>query len=317
VSPARSGGTVTAVSWNMEKGAHWEEGTAWLKAQNPDIVFQQEAQPEQARLQADRLGMDVYVADHRDDPRPFTPHRTAIFLKRGGRLAFDAEHPQTWAPWIPPANITVRFRDPDGALSPRRLSCVSGHGCYWNPDYRLTEAQWHSTLAKPGWLALCFADWNSPRLGELPDGWWEEFEDVAYVANRTYIDADGRRSTDDRADRAMLGGGYIELARYAAKHLDQPEAMRPTTGYRRRPGRPSLPPYTIDRGYCVPEVAPALLRFTVCADPDLRRISDHCPQKAEFDADTLRAIMHCPTALYRPDGGDRVAECLEGPEVSP
>jgi len=285
--------TITALNWNLEKGINWEQGAAWIGEQDPDILFQQEVQPGQLSDQAERVGMDGYIAVR----RPGSNNDNAIFLKRGGPLVFVEEYAQDWAPWHAPANIAVKFRDANGTLSPRQISCVSGHACYWNPEYRLTEAKWCSTLAKPGWLAIHFWDWNSYRIGE--GGPWEGYDDHAFVANRTY-DEGGRRHTDDRPDREMLTTGYVEMARHAAQHLDQPDAMNASSGYREHPGRPPGPRYCIDRGYLSAELAPALTGFTVCDTPHLRQLSDHLPLRAEFDATALRAVLHRPAAMYQP-----------------
>ncbi|WP_411145871.1 hypothetical protein [Streptomyces sp. x-80] len=285
--------TITAVNWNVEKGLNWEEATDWIRGQAPDILFQQEVQPGQLDVQCERLGMDGYLAVH----RPGSTNDNAIFLKPDGPLAFDEEYQQNWAPWHAPANIAIRLRDRDGSLSPRPISCVSGHACYWSADHRLTEAQWCSTLAKPGWLAIHFWDWNSYRIGE--GGPWEGYEDHAFVANRTYFD-NGRRHTDDRPDREMLAAGYIEMARHAADHLGQTGAMNASSGYRDHPGRPPGTRYCIDRGYLSAELAPALTRFTVCDTPELRRMSDHLPLRTELDVAALRTILHRPTAMYLP-----------------
>lgn len=285
--------TITALNWNLEKGINWEQGADWIREQAPDILFQQEVQPGQFGDQAERLGMTGYIAV----PLPGSKNDNAIFLKRGGPLAFVEEYPQEWAPWHSPANIAVKFRDDDGILSPRQISCVSGHACYWNAEYRLAEAKWCSTLAKPGWLAIHFWDWNSYRIGE--GGSWEGYEDHAFVANRTYFEG-GRRHTDDQPDRELLAAGYVEMARHAARHLDQPDAMKASSGYRDHPGRPPGTRYCIDRGYLSAELAPALTSFTVCDTPHLRRLSDHLPLRAEFDAAELRTVLHRPAAMYRP-----------------
>ncbi|MET9861933.1 hypothetical protein ABZY93_21950 [Streptomyces smyrnaeus] len=277
---------ITAISWNVEHGRAIDQAAAWVRQQEADIYFAQEVQPGQCDLLADLLDMDGYTAAH----RPGSTHSTAIFLKRGGPLAHGETHSQQWwAPWHAPANVTVRVRDTDGTLSPRQISCVSGHACYWSSTNRLIEAEWCATLAKPAWLAMHFWDWNSPRAGE--DRPWGGYEDRAYVAARTYYEG-GERRTDDRPDRQMLAAGYVEMARHAAQHLDQPEAMRPSSGYRKHAGRPDVPPYTIDRGYMSAELAPTLVSYTVCDTPELRRLSDHLPLRAVFSTAKLRSILH-------------------------
>ncbi|REK91104.1 hypothetical protein DY245_06560 [Streptomyces inhibens] len=284
--------TVKMLNWNVEKGVNPQLAVAWMAKQNADLICQQEVQPGQLGSLADHLGMDGYGATI----RPGSTNDNAIFVKKDGPLVFAEEYAHHWAPWHAPANITVRLRNLDGSLSPRHISCVSGHACYWSADIRRTEAQWCSTLAKPGWLAVHFWDWNSYRAGEGSP--WEGYTDHAFVTNRTYFEG-GRRHTDDRPDRELTAAKYIEMGRYAAAHLDQPDAMGPTAGYRKHHGRPTTL-CCVDRGYLSPELAPALVRFTVCDTPHLRRISDHLPLLAEYSFDTLQDILHRRIEVYRP-----------------
>lgn len=286
--------SITALAYNVEKGVNQGPATAWIRGLKPDIFFMQEVQLGQLNRLVDLLGMDGYAAAH----RPRRNNSTAIFLKRGGPLTFVEEFAQEWAPWQAPANITVKLTDPDGTVSPRHISCVSGHASYFSAEMRLIEAQWCTTLAKPGWLSLHFWDWNSYRAGTVVN--WERYEDRAFFAARTYPEG-GRRRTDDRPDRELTAAGYVEMARWAADHLDQPDAMDASTGYRPHPGRPDDEPrHCIDRGYLSAELAPALTCFTVCDTPALREMSDHLPLVAKFDYDTLRAILHKPAQSYEP-----------------
>jgi hypothetical protein len=286
--------SVTALAYNVEKGVNEGPATAWIREQEPDIFFMQEVQPGQLGRLSGLLGMDGYVAAL----RPGSNNDNAIFLRRGGPLTFVEEFGQEWAPWHAPANVTVKMTDPDGTVSPRQISCVSGHASYFSSEMRLVEAQWCTTLAKPGWLSIHFWDWNSYRAGTEID--WERYADRAFFAARTYQEG-GRRLTDDRPDRELSAAGYIEMARWAADHRGQPKAMIASSGYRPHPGRPDeAPRYCIDRRYMSPELAPALTSFTVCDTPELRRISDHLPLPATFDRDALRAILHQPAQSYEP-----------------
>lgn len=286
-------GTVTALNWNVEKGINSEAAARWVREQRPDLFFQQEVQPDQLTRLSDLLDMDGYIAV----PRPGSSNDNAVFVRRSGPLVCTEEYPQAWAPWHAPANIAIRLREADGTLSPRQISAVSMHTCYWDPKHRETEARWCSTLAKPGWLAMLFGDWNSYRVGT--DIRWDEYTDRAFVANRTYAH-NGRRHTDVRPDRELLAAGYIEMARHAAEHLDQPEALAPTSGYRGHPGRPSGHRYAIDRGYLSAELAPTLTGYALCDTPQLRNLSDHLPLRATFDLARLREVLHVTPAMYRP-----------------
>lgn len=287
---------VVAVSWNVEKGKNLHEAAAWVRSQKPDVFFMQELQPGQGEIITELTGMTGCIAA----PTAQSNNDNAVFLRAGGPLVFDEEFAHPWAPWHAPANLAARLRAEDGTLSPRRIALVSAHLCYWSPQIRLAEAQWMSTLSKAGWLAMVFADWNSYRRGE--GGPWEGYQDAAFVANRTYLTDTGQRRTDDRPDREITAAGYVEMARHAADHLGQPDAMRPSSGYRDHPGRPSdLPPYCIDRGYVTAELVPALAAFEVCDTPTLREISDHLPQRATYDTAVLREILHHPARVYEPN----------------
>jgi hypothetical protein len=198
---------VVAVSWNVEKGANLPAAAAWLHEVGPDVFFMQELQSGQGEIITELTGMTGHVAA----PTAKSSNFTAVFLRPGGPLVFDEEYPHPEALWLSPANITVRLRGSDGVLSPRRISLVSAHLCYCSTGIRLLEAQWMTTLAKPGWLAMVFGDWNSYRTGE--GGPWDGYADKAFVANRTRRAPDGSRVSDDEPDRAMTDAGYVELAR--------------------------------------------------------------------------------------------------------
>jgi exonuclease III len=285
---------VTALAYNIEKGVNLEPATNWVVQQRPDIFFMQEVQPGQLDTLTRLLDMDGYLAVH----RPGSTNDNAIFLRRGGPLTFTEEYPQGWAPWHAPANIAVKMTDPDGTVSPRQISCVSGHASYFSSAMRLVEAQWCTTLAKPDWLTVLLYDWNSYRAGTTIE--WEQYEDRAFFAARTYFEG-RQRLTDDRPDRELTAAGYIEMARWAAEHRDQPEAMIASSGFRPHPGRPrNAPRHCVDRGYMSAELAPALTSFTVCDTEQLRQMSDHLPLLARFDRDALRTILHKPARPYEP-----------------
>ncbi|MEV0263008.1 hypothetical protein AB0I49_16935 [Streptomyces sp. NPDC050617] len=291
--------SITLLDWNVEGGIHWEEAASWMAAQRPDVVFRQELRIRYAQAEARRLGMMCHLGISRANMDRDNPKENAVFLRGDGPLDFFAEHPQSWAPWYAPAHVTVKTRDRDGTLSPRKMALVSGHACHWSPLHRLVEAQWCSTLAQYGQLAIQWWDWNSYREGERDSASWEGYEDHAYVANRTYLQG-GQRITDDRPDRELRAAGYVEIARFAAEHRGQPEALRPASGYRERPGRPAGRRYCVDRGYLTAELAPAIVSAEVCDTPRLRQISDHLPHLARLDYDTVRDILHRSSPAYQP-----------------
>lgn len=298
--------TLTIVSWNVAQGKHALAAAELVASWNPDVFCQQEVQPDQVGELADVLGMDAYPAA----PTKGSRNNNVIFLKRDGPLAFDEDHPQGWAAWHAPANITVRYRDPDGKLSPRTLSLVCEHSCYWSAAIRLREAEWYHTLAKPGWMTIGIGDYNSYRKGSGPTTEeWEQYTDRAFYANRTYVTADGIRRSDDRPDREMLDAGYSELARVAVERLgvSPKKAMKPASGYRQWPGRPPNTAHGVDRGYHTSNLDDALKGFTVRVTKKTRRMSDHSPLIARYRAARIRALMFTPQGVALPSGHCRPA----------
>jgi hypothetical protein len=292
---------VKLLSWNLDRGDRWEEGTDWMFSQQPDVVFQQAVRPKDLKADALRLGMTGYTAT----PKSGSGVDSAVFLPARGPFAFEAEYPQSWAPWHAPTHITVQLREANGTPCPRPVSLVAGHACNWSAEVRQMEAQWCSTLAGPGDLTIHFWDWESYREGEGEGS--GGCEDLAYAANRTYLEG-GRRTADDRPDRELTAAGYVEMGRYAAEHLARPDAVRLTAD---RSEPESSPPrrFCVDRGYLSAELAPALVRFEVCDTPQLRRISEHLPLVALLDYDTLRDTLRQPARLHRP------SSVLGGPAV--
>ncbi|QCX77845.1 hypothetical protein C9F11_21065 [Streptomyces sp. YIM 121038] len=276
---------VKIINWNVEHWSRWQDAADWVRSQEPDLFFAQEVQAEQLDKISKRLGMEGYLAAQVGR----SPNENAIFVRPNGPFLFHEEHFQTWAPWHAPANITVWHRGPDGIVGQHPISLVSIHTCYWSADVRLIEAHWCSTLAKPGWLAVIFGDWNSVRTDTTIN--WRHVGDAAYYANRTYLQ-DGKRHTDDRPDREMLAAGYLDLARYAAERGEL-EALAPTAGYG-RPKHLQGGEQAIDRGYASRLIAEALTGYEVCKSDELERISDHRPEIALFDQDKLQSATNRP-----------------------
>lgn len=279
---------IRLLSWNVRKGTYVKQACAWIGERMPDVVMWQEFQrADRARIE-DWLGMEAHLAP----PLPGSSNDNAILLRPGGPLAVTAEYEHRWAPWHAPANIEVRLHGADGILSRRGLCLVSKHDCYWSALVRQIEADWLTTLAKPGRLALVMGDWNGFPAGTGID--WESVEDRAFYVNRTHLDGDGVRRTDDRADRTVADAGFTDPAGWAADRLGQPRALAPTAGYGPDKAR-QAGPTRIDRAAMSAELAPAVTRFTVgdrAEHPELDWISDHRPLELVLDRHTLHTIMN-------------------------
>ncbi|MFE5842044.1 endonuclease/exonuclease/phosphatase family protein [Streptomyces niveus] len=290
--------TLTFVGWNVEHGKRGREAAEMVASWEPDVFCMQEAQPDQIDTLAGILSMDAYPAAETEAGT----HTNVIFLKRGGPLVFDRDHQQGWAAWHAPANVTVRLRNPDGALSPRILSLVSEHSCYWSADRRLREAEWYHTLAKPDWMTIAIGDWNSYRNGGGPTNEeWKQYADRAFWTNRTYRRQDGTRVSDDRPDREMLDAGYAEAARLAVElGASREEALKPASGYREQLGRPRGAAYNVDRAYLTRNLRRTVRAFGVHDTHETRPVSDHAPQILTVDTLELVALMHTPLGTALP-----------------
>ncbi|MCG3038996.1 endonuclease/exonuclease/phosphatase family protein [Streptomyces sp. S1A] len=279
---------VRFLSWNVRKGTYVKQACEWIDERMPDVVMWQEFQrADRARIE-DWLGMETYLAP----PLPGSSNDNAILVRPGGPLAVTAEYEHRWAPWHAPANIEVRLHGDGGALSRHGLFLVSKHDCYWSALPRQIEADWLTTLAKPGRLALIMGDWSGFPAGTDID--WKAVEDRAFYVNHTYLDGNGIRRTDDRADRTTTDAEFVDPARWAADRLGQPRALDPTTGYGPDKIRQAGPTRT-DRAAMSAELAAAITRFAVgdpVEHPELDWISDHRPLELFLDRRALHMIVN-------------------------
>lgn len=285
------GDEVTLVSWNIKKGERVDAACDWINEQNPDVVLWQEMQANDFLHAQARLRMRGYPAAKTST----SGNDNVIFLHDDGLFAVTDEHLHPWSPWHAPANVSVRMRGDGAQLSPRTLSLVCEHSCYWSADHRKHEADWYTTLAKDGWLAIGAVDWNGYPEDEAPDDdSWKHVADRAFYVNRTWLAEDGSRRTDDRADLILRAAGYIDAARWATDHLGQTDALTPTAGHgkeKQRQGGPSR----IDRAYLSSELGPAIKHFRIGDTPSTREISDHLPAVLVLRRHVLTTTLNRPT----------------------
>lgn len=283
--------TITGVCWNVEHGVEAEAACDWVTQWSPDVVFWQELQPGQEDDVQKWLGMIGYVAE----PRPGSTNGNALFVRDGGPFILAREHRHPAAPdRHAPANIEVRLPRPDGTLTERTLCLASVHLCHYSPAIRLAEADWLTTLTRPGRLALIAGDFNSYTAGAQVD--WDKVTDRAFLANRTYPGMDGRRYIDDLPDRTLTTAGYVDAALWVAKHCGGAHRVLADTAGHRPDKAAQGGPRRIDRVYLSDTLAPALTGFRVGAPKELGGISDHMPLVFHLDRARLEEALSAPVA---------------------
>lgn len=257
---------------------------------HPDVWLAQEIQPKHHRHLEQKTGMRCY-------PAPRTPNSindNAIFVRErddSPLVVKDVfEHPLNG--WHPPANLTLVHEPFLAERGARPLSLVSHHLCYFSAGRRLDEAEWLTTLAKPGWLAFIGGDFNSYPVNEAPsDETWEqvlaeEHADRAFYTNRTLLFGE-RRVSDVRPHSTLTSAGLVDLALWARDTLGQPFAAEPTTGHMNPARQGGL--WRIDWNIASHELAPAVLEVAV--GEEVKHISDHLPIVTRLDLDAVLESM--------------------------
>ncbi|MBM7167153.1 hypothetical protein JQK87_01685 [Streptomyces sp. G44] len=142
-------------------------------------------------------------------------------------------------------------------------------------------------------VTIAAGDTNSyPQRSEpiaLPD--WENVTDRAHMVQRTYLDVNGRRHSDTRPDGTLIDAGYVDLARYAADHLDgigAQDALAPTAGFT-KPSQGGA--QRIDRGYGAGGAASALEHVEVIDNENTRAVTDHALLFYRFHLARLEAVV--------------------------
>ncbi|MFC8125932.1 endonuclease/exonuclease/phosphatase family protein [Streptomyces sp. NPDC057302] len=274
-------GQITLVFCNIRKGEHVEAACEWIREQTPHVVLWQETQARDLLHVQARLEMHGYPAARTSA----SGNDNVIFLRDDGPFAVTQKHRHPWAGWHAPANVSVRMRNTDGQLSPRSLSLTSEHSCYWSADRRMDEANWYTTLAKDGWLAIAAGDWNGYAQNEGPT-------------------EDGSRRTDDRGDRILTAAGFVDAARWAAEHLGLSDALKPTAGYGKEKARQGGAS-RIDRAYLSEALGPAIETFRIADTERTRRMSDHLPGVLTLHRHILAELLNSTSATGNqgsPDG---------------
>ncbi|WP_030230307.1 hypothetical protein [Streptomyces sp. NRRL S-350] len=306
---------IRKLGWNVQHGVHRDEAIAFIRGLDPlpEVFLLQEAQPgdpqagvlSDAQVMAEALGMDAFegvVTQHLRRPK-----HNVIFLRRDGLFVHEGTFQHPGAPHQAPANIAVRLRLPDGSLSRRRLLLLSGHACYYSAALRKIEADFVLSVFKDGELGYAEYDTNSYRAGRHPHD-LENVQDAPFATNRSYLTDDGRFIPDDRFDRTLIHGGLVDVALWAADRLGQAGADGPTAGWgpdkrRQRVLREGHedgdPAAAIDRGYCVAEMAPALLAAGPIDTPAARACSDHLPVDSLWSYAGLAEVMNRDVEVIR------------------
>ncbi|MFB8775805.1 endonuclease/exonuclease/phosphatase family protein [Streptomyces broussonetiae] len=291
---------VTVAVWNIEadggrNGEHRDLALDVLAGVEPDVVLQQEAKfsrergSERLHATEKRLGLRGFLSA----PNPYADAdiATAVYLRP---FLFDVveARPRAKPWWLHPCHVVARLGN-----CPVPLNLISFHMCCFDATQRLTETGWLAMHAQPGMVTLAAGDTNSyPRNPErlaLPD--WDTVTDRAHMVHRTYLDADGHRRSDTRPDAALIDAGYLDLARYAADHLGQPEALNATAG-QQKPDQGG--PQRIDRPYGAGGLASALHSVEVVDNDDTREATDHSLLILRFYLVRLKRMLtpHMATA---------------------
>ncbi|MEY9840529.1 endonuclease/exonuclease/phosphatase family protein [Streptacidiphilus sp. EB103A] len=296
------GDTVTVACWNVEHNGHDHGGEDHrrhhaydvLAAYQPSIVLRQELthahRDGQAHLfqEANRLGLLAFLAPG----TPESDNPTGVFIDP--QLFEPLAHFQhVTGTWHPICNPVVRLR---GAVRP--LSLASFHLCSHDPATRSSEAKRLTVLGAPGRSAILGGDTNSypHRLADesVPLPQWDQVTDASHYEHRT-VEREGRRVSDTQPDEILAGGKhvFVDTGHYAATTLAQPHALAATASLHRTD---QGGPQRIDRLYCTPDLAPALLSVEAMADAAVREASDHALIIARFSLFGLRRALSPPPA---------------------
>ncbi|MFJ9523129.1 endonuclease/exonuclease/phosphatase family protein [Kitasatospora sp. NPDC101801] len=185
------------------------------------------------------------------------------------------EWPENKNWWHGPTAVEVRLAGtaPDAAT----LVLGSVHLSSRSPHTREVEADMITGWMEGRRAVLVTGDMNSYSAQDegLPN--FDTVIDRPFTAHRTL---DGR-TPHTVPDEILRRAGLVDLARYAAEQLGQPEALAPT-GSMRRPDQGGG--QRIDRAYLNERLAPALRSFEVHTDLSL---SDHSLLVMTFDRQEL------------------------------
>jgi len=297
---------VTVAVWNIAHNGHSGHTAGGtderrhlahdvLALYEPNIVLRQELTlahldgKRQLHEEANKLGLIATMAPG----TPESPNPTGVFYDPT-MFTMHAEYTHATNGWHPICNPVLRLRD-DKATKP--LALASFHLCSYDPATRETEAKRLITLGESSRTAIIGGDANSyphrPTQETVPLPDWENVDDPAHYEHRT-IRIGNRRVSDTRPDEILASvkpGGrsvFVELGHHAATVLGQNSALNATASlWRSDQGRQSR----IDRLYCTPDLAPAVISLEVIADRDVCEVSDHALLIAKFSLPGLRRAL--------------------------
>jgi len=287
--------------WNVEKNGHGGHRGAGgdrraiahelLADIRPHIVLRQEltgAAADGSRAlyeEAARLGgLTAFMAP----ATPESPNATGVMVDP---VLFEivSSHDQVTGMWHPVCNPVVRLK---GTRKP--VSLASVHLSSWDPVQRASEARRLTFLANGGRSAIFGGDMNSyphrhaTETVALPD--WEAVRtsDPLHYEHRT-IERGGQRVSDTIPDEVFTASGiFTDLAHHAGTVLKQPDALKGSASlWRTDQGIRSR----IDRMYCTPDLAAALLSLEVVADGEVAEASDHALLVARFSLAKVRQVL--------------------------
>ncbi|MGQ4436774.1 endonuclease/exonuclease/phosphatase family protein [Streptomyces sp. SAS_260] len=261
--------------------------TKLLKPLRPDIVLRQEATYShldgQRRLHAaeDILEMTGVLTPNGAGRNP-----TALYLRPSTFPTHEViyDRPGQRRMWrTPPTVVTTHLAE----VPEVDITVASWHAAFNSPTGRQRETDELTSLVdkvKSGTAFLGGGDANEAPVafGErTPSIDWTrpDITDFVHMVHRTVMCPDGTRANADYLDRTLLGCNLHDVARHAAHHLQQPDAMKPTAGH--APGAAGQGgPRRIDRIYADAWLAQAVLAVRVLDTP---HISDHHAVCVVFD----------------------------------
>ncbi|MEW2497477.1 endonuclease/exonuclease/phosphatase family protein [Streptomyces nodosus] len=246
----------------------------------PDATDEQKAAAERRWQAAQQmLGMRGFRARMGQGRNP-----TGVLVRESAfALGVDPQHHHTKEVYrTPPANVVLGLPEVPGVP----IVTAAFHSSFCSPPGRQTEAYEFTSLVDKvkaqhvGYSdrkrAACwlFGDANEypvPTGERVPEIDWNapDITDLVHRRHRTLKHPDGSWKSCTFLDELMLDCGMHDPARFAARHLDQPEALSATAGHAaigQGGGR------RIDRGYMDAWTIQSVVEVNVL---DMTGVSDH------------------------------------------
>lgn len=289
--------TLRIVTLNIENGGidgtdttRWDTALELLRELEVDIALVQEMRNHSNRI-ADvdsKLGMACVMA-----PNGKGHHRTAIYLRKSTFASISNPWPHEW-PWkLAPTDVTVTLPGRPNT----EVTIVSWHFAFAEPKRRELEAEELQSLMdkmKNGKFLIMGGDCNAfPRPGDevVSPIDWETVVDKGFRRQRAPRNTDGVREQDTFLDDMMLDWDMPDVARYAARHLGQTDALAATAGH--APGATLQGgEYRGDRIYLDPRLLPAITNVEVVRTD---KFSDHHAVVTTVDTARIDAAFNHTT----------------------